>query len=162
MDVRSNAELGCNLPLHEEKNESHNPNRPQSAAKSSSAPNAARQIKAQVGPVNLPKKNAVARTKQSMPIASRTHRAIATPRGCGSSGISGTMTLQPNVWVSGVCVRLNPMVRRLYHFSLVYFRSGLLIITHSVSGTFRCRLAGSGSIATGSPIQPHLSQTGRS
>ena len=77
MDVRSNAELGCNLPLHEEKNESHNPNRPQSAAKSSSAPNAARQIKAELGPANLPKKTAVARTKQSMP-ESRTHRAIAT------------------------------------------------------------------------------------
>jgi hypothetical protein len=96
MDVRSNAELGYNLPVHEEKNESHNANRSQCADKSSSAPNAARQIKAQVGPVNLPKKTAVARTKQSTPIASRTHRAITTARGCGSSGISVTMTLQPN------------------------------------------------------------------
>jgi hypothetical protein len=114
MDVRSNAELGCNLPLHEEKNESHNPNRPQSADKSSGAPNAARQIKTQVGPVKLPKKTAVARTKQSMPLASRTHRAIATARGCGSSGISVTMTLQLNVVVNGgrAAVADNVLCRR--------------------------------------------------
>jgi hypothetical protein len=68
MDVRSNGELGLQSMLHEEKNESHNPNRPpKTADKSSNAPNAARQIKGHLGPVNLPKKTAVARTKQSMP-----------------------------------------------------------------------------------------------